>query len=332
MTVIRYKCDTCKREIDLQQNPQGLEIISRCIITDDRRGKPFQIEDKVDHIIGTSPPREKGLDDWTQRKVLFNFKQSIELSEWKINHNLGIVPIVQVYVERPKNVDLNSLNLSQIDIKNLVDLIKIEPLQIEIIDENNLILHFDRTESGIAQFIARATKSNNTNLPITINEPTTFQLSNNNQLSIATLNSDTNITIEMEFVTEDGTVITDVYMVDDQPGITSPWVNFNEIWVLGLRYTVRNFNFIETNAFFANGTINNGASFKITKINGVSLQPQEVLVLLANSPYKVLDKITESIVDPTSMIDNELNYFYNNGELYINKLLIRNIYPYIKSV
>ena len=84
MAIVVYKCDVCDREIEILQNPEGLETVGRCVITDGCRGNLYQIDTKQDFIRGKFPETVAGLTDWTQRKVLYDHTQSVATFQWRI--------------------------------------------------------------------------------------------------------------------------------------------------------------------------------------------------------------------------------------------------------
>ena len=98
MAIVVYKCDVCKRDIELEQNIKGLENIQRCTITHGCRGKLYQTKVLPDYVRGRLPDQVAGLDDWRQRTVLYNHEQTIESDSWLVNHNLGTFPSVSVFV------------------------------------------------------------------------------------------------------------------------------------------------------------------------------------------------------------------------------------------
>ena len=135
MSIVVYKCPVCDRTIDIVQNPKGLDTVGRCVITDGCRGKLYQLDFKQDFTRGRFPDAVAGLTDWTQRKVLYDHTQAVSDSVWLIQHDLGVFPSVQVYVNIPSGND--------------IVLTEVEPLSINIIDENNLSVTLDRNQSGV---------------------------------------------------------------------------------------------------------------------------------------------------------------------------------------
>ena len=164
MTIIVYKCDVCDRETELLQNKKGLEVIQRCTITDNCRGKLYQLGVKQDHIRGQFPSAVGGLDDWTPRKMIYNHTQSIRQQEWRVNHELGIFPTIHVFVERP--VAGSTEALSDVpciarggqDETETTDLIKLNPDEfvVNIIDDNSFDIVLVNPEKGKVQCVARS--------------------------------------------------------------------------------------------------------------------------------------------------------------------------------
>ena len=144
MAVIRYKCTTCDRKIEIIEQPSGLEQFGPCVITDKCRGTLYKLERLEDYAVGKFPSDVTGLTNYIQRNVLYNHTQSIAERTWLVEHNLGVNPSVQVVVNREEEVDGVVVSIR----------VEIEPQLITLIDKNNLTILFDRPESGLAQVIA----------------------------------------------------------------------------------------------------------------------------------------------------------------------------------
>jgi len=329
MSVIQYQCDTCNRIIDIPQNTNGLEVIQNCIITDGCHGKLSQIDVKLDHIRGNFPSKVDNLNDYIQRKILYNHKQSIKLTEWNIIHNLGIAPFIQIFIERPKIIeDLENVDLTNTD--SLVELIETEPDYIEIISINEIRVGFPRPEKGIAQLIAKSSNKKQIIASTLVDTKINYvQLSNTSEVTIGTLDDSNNITLDIMFYLPDGSTSLISYTVDNNPSINSPWVDYNKIYN-GKTYTVRSFNLFDEDF----STVETGSSFSIEAINGLQVNKNDLLFLLTKYPYSTNDKIIDKYLDIYDVDDtNSLNTtLYNNGEMSINEEKITKIYPYIKKV
>ena len=325
MAIVVYKCSVCDREVELLQNPDGLETVGRCIITDGCRGNLYQIDVKQDFIRGKFPDAVTGLTDWTQRKIIYDHTQTVATSQWRVEHNLGVNPSVQSFGERPSGDE--------------TILVEIEPDSIEIVDENVLLLNFSRTESGTAQCIARSSRP--VVETVRVEEVTTevapFQITATSELSIATLDDSTNIDITISFTTPDERVVDVTYTVDDAPALASPWSDTNKIYFHGKVYTIRSFNVI-SEVELTDGTVVDSSSFYFKNIDTGSgsrtMTSEEVIVLLADDPYETYDKQVNTFVDPTLISSEQasFSFYYENGELFVYNNLIETVFPHIRQV
>lgn len=329
MSIVVYKCDVCKREIELQRNLEGLERVQRCNITHGCRGKLYQVKLFSDYIRGSLPPNVIGLDNWRQRRALYNFSQPIEQSEWTITHNLGTYPSISVFVNRPVEGDLTNQE-------------EITPQDVVVVDQNTLRLIFDRPWSGIAQLVIRQSDPSLLQ-PITttasIKTITRQQISNLGEITIATRISSvgelSNIAFQLTFVTPEGNIRTVTYQADDQPSVNSAWLDYDKVIIRGKIYTIRSFTAVTSE--MTTGSITNGSSVTFTGIDdgssGVrSINSDEVLVMLATEPYTAFDKDTTHYIDTT--VANQTNFavFYDTGEFYSVVNVIQSTYPPIRPV
>jgi len=321
MTVIVYRCDTCKRTKEIQQNITGLETIQRCTITHGCRGKMHQTDVYEDFVRGRLPQPVSGLNDWQQRKMLFNHIQNITRNEWTIPHYMGTSVAVSVFVDSPTTENPNARE-------------KITPTDTIIISKDEIILVFDRAYSGIAQLVARSSGTD-------IYQPTTStttqteqftQLTGNGTLSIATREKTNNVKLKLQFQLIN-TVHEVEYEFDSQPSINSPWVNYSNILIHNNVYQVRSINAI-VNEMYIGESVVNGTPFNIVEIDEGSgyrpIESNDAVVLLATSPFEVHDKTTDQYIDCYDFTDYKA--YYNAGELYVADTTIQTIYPPIRSV
>ena len=335
MAVVVYKCDVCKRNIELQRKIESIERIQRCTITHGCRGKLYQTRVNPDFVRGQIPPDVSGLDNWQQRKVLHNHSQAIEKNIWHIVHNLGTFPAITAFVDRPIEGDL----------ENRQELI---PDDIIVIDPNTIDLVFERPWSGIAQLVARQSDPD-------LLQPFTRdveeveipqQISNSGEITIATrIKSDDNpigeptqVGIQLTYTTTQGTNLVVQYKADDQPTINSAWADFNKVVIKGRIYTVRSFNAIVPE--MVSGTIANGSTVLFTGIDEDNddivreITNDEVILLLSNDPYEIFDKIDDHYIDTADATAdvNPFAFFYDNGEFQATTNVIQTIYPPIRSI
>lgn len=325
MTVIVYKCPVCDRTIDKVQNEQGLETVGRCTITDGCRGKLYQLVVKQDFVRGEYPTAVAGLTDWSQRKVLYDHTQTVADSQWLIPHNLGVSPSIQVFIDTP--------------VEGGTELVETTPDSIVVVDENNVIINLSRNESGVAQCIGRNSKPVITNVRVEddTTETAPFQFSGNSEITIATLDTTTNIDLVLSFITPDGRTVDLTYTIDDVPSITSPWSDTDKIFFHQKSYIVRSFSGINQ-VSITDGTVQDSSSFYIKSIDvgsgPRSLFSEEVIFLLADSPYTEVDKSRTTFVDPTLIGADEasFSFFYENTEFWVYDNLIETVFPPIRSI
>jgi hypothetical protein len=276
------------------------------------------------------PKSVTGLTDWLPRKMIFNYQQAIANSRWVITHNLGVNPIISVFVNQP--IQGNPDNT-----------IEITPDDITIVDDNTVILEFNRSWSGTAQLVGRQSDPDLLNplqfITVEATEQPLQQFSSSGEITIATLAqiSQPTIQLSIRYTGSTGAPIVR-YGVDDQTALNSPWNDFNRVLIKGKIYIVRSFNAIIPE--MASGVVTNGANFQFIEIDKLgtntfeAIQPTEVLILLASSPYQNVDKIRDQYIDVTSITDttNPFGLSYNNGEFFADPLTFQTVYPLIRSV
>lgn len=330
MSIIRYKCDTCNREVELPQNPRGMEVIKRCTITEGCRGN-LKFQALLENFVRGRPTLPSaGLDDWVQRKALVNHTQSVARDQWAIEHNMGVFPSVQVFIDAPTETNPDNQ-------------IEIIPDDIQLIDENNINLVFSRNVSGIAQLIARETDPDVFNTAVAVTESSTvpFQVTANTQLTIANLvtkEADPSFTIsyQVEYFPPDSISIIIDYVADPTPQIESPWSGEDTVIIKGKVYRVRSFDILIPQ--MTDGTIGSGSTLHITNVdfndgNGfVPIIPGDAYLLLSNDPHTNFDKIEEQLIDPTSVTptDNTFAFGLDQGEIITDPVVINTIYPPIR--
>lgn len=316
-----YQCDLCKRSIRVPVNRSGLDIINHCIITEGCAGTLHMVTTvAAKNAITAIPPEVIGLNDWFSRKILFTFDQTIERAAWTIAHNLGTKPVVQVVVNRVG-----------VDGKN--QLIELAPDQytITIVDLNNIILNFTRPESGVAQCIGSAS----TNLvnpqiiePVTVGQ---FTLSANGEVTLAVTDFSVPIAVTVTFLTST-TSIVEHYAITGT-NAESPWFSTQQVFILGKKLTVVSFNLIENASDpskFIDGSITSGDLVTMTFDNSSQATPN--YILLTKSPYNFVDRITDQIVDVTSLAQFDSSFFYKPNSIVTSTTSLKNIYPPIVIV
>jgi len=341
MSIVVYRCDVCTREREFLQNINGLETIQRCTITHGCRGSLSQVNILPDHIRARQPEGVLGLTDWRQRRVLFNHTQTIASNNWEITHNLGTFPSISAFINIPTE-------------DNPDNLIEIIPTDTIVVDENTMRLVFDRAVSGVAQLVARQSDPDllrpmNVTPPATIN---LLQISNNGEITIGTRIStigmqNCDIDLSVSFSTIQNTIIEHVYtgINGTLPGTTSPWTDFDNVIVRGQMFSVRSYQGIFPSIL--DDTIANGSNFSYTAtttntgaVCGAMIgaaRPiilDEVYLLLANTPFAVVDKITDRYVDLADVTSttNQFALIYDSGEFFVDESIIRTTFPPIRNI
>lgn len=344
MATIKYSCTICKRQIDLLENPENITVFSKCTITNGCRGKLYKISRNQNNYRETVPKIVNGIDDYIPRKVFFKYNQTLEKKQWKVTHNLGVLPVVEVYVNN--------------------DNLKFEDYTIDIVDNNTILLNFSANFSGIVHCIARSSVTNITEKKIIKDE--LFQISYNGTFVFAiphfittfkgptfvpqpTLPIDTKfppkpIRIEVSVIRPNREEIICTETIPQEIITNTPWVGWHEILVRKRRnYVIKTKNILSFTRTFqedilTKNNIENGTQIRFLRIDfGTGyLQPIEsddLILLLANRPFNAVDKIQDKFIDISHVNFSNFDYFiYQDGELYTSKNNMENTYPSIQKV
>lgn len=333
MAIVVYKCDVCKRDIELKQNIKGLENIQRCTITHGCRGKLYQTAVLADFVRGRLPDQVAGLDDWRQRKILYNHSQTIERDNWIIQHDLGTFPAISVFIDAPTEADPDNQE-------------EIIPVDIVIIDEDNIILRFDKALSGLAQLVARQSDPDLLRPLVGLNIETKElqQISIDGNISIATRIASTGtpdaVELSVEYTTTTNAAIPHTYDVDGNT--LGTWSDINKTVIKGKTYAVR--SFLGLISEMGDETIASGSTFKITAIGGnfagsppethIPVTQDEVYILFAAAPFDNIDKVTTQYIDVFDVAESTNNFtlVYDTGEFFAEKEIIQDTYPPIRAI
>ena len=238
MAIIIYECDTCNRKVEKQQNEQGLEVFGRCIITNGCKGSLHKFGEKPLHVIPNIPPKEDGLDDWIQRKVLYNHEQLIKTREWRIVHNMGLEPSVQVHIERIQNDKTTILE-------------EVVPLTTTFVDGNTIVITFDENQSGVVQCIGRSSSGGQVTQyidevpPVAKTEEVLTQITTDGVLVIGishTILIEVCVNVNFIQITDPDRTIQQFPILfksnTNVEGVTSPWFNNSQVLVNGTLYNL----------------------------------------------------------------------------------------------
>lgn len=343
MATITYQCNICNRQIDLVENSQGLTTFGKCVITNGCKGKLNKIKRNLDNVREVFPPEISGLQDYVQRRALYTFTQTLPATSWTIEHNLGTSPAVDIYVN-DVNGDLGTLNP--------------ELYTTQLIDKNTISVAFNSSYTGMAQLISRSSVKLQPKTLTPVIAP--VQVTANGvfifgvpkyltkfeypptllptpslpyDLSMAPIRIEVSIqrpNTEEEICTE--------YL--DATLFDTPWNDWNEALVRKRKnYYLLSKNILEFRTFGEDTTtfasIPDGTQLKITRIDygtGV-LQPidsEGLLIFLSQSPFTSADKITNSVIDASDMVDNTIPYFeFRSTDFYVDSSCVEKTYPNI---
>ena len=311
-----YKCSVCGRKTRVDVNQRGLSVILHCTITARCVGKLNKVTNTTEiNSTPTITPELSGVQDWFQRKILYNHTQIVPSFKWFIKHNLSNNPIFDVHIYNDSDT-----------------MVKGYP-KITAIDQNNTVLTFEKQVSGVAQAISLS--SQNTYIQEKI-EPTAerVQISTNNGLiTIATLDSarTVSLTTKWSVVGPNPPIQLDYVDISKTVSTLSPWSDGNKIYLDGLVYTIRSVDLLSdpnTSQYFTRGDIPLGSSVIMS-----NPQNTDVLILLARDPCTINDKVYDQFINIKSLTNiNDQFLTYERGKLYADQTIIKSIYPHIKVV
>lgn len=344
MATISYKCDTCKREIELVENKQGFTVVGKCVITEGCLGRLYRTGRNPNNVRESAPSFVEGMANYVPRRALHTHKQPLPSNVWEIEHNMGVLPAVFAYA-------------TQTDGK--LTLIDNSTYTVEPESKNKLNLKFNTRYTGVAQCVARST------VPIVPNTlppaDSLFQVSSDGIFTIAvpmyivytfgpnkgqsfnvcTSNKPVQLEIEVTRPNEESFVC-----FEDVPNVISnksPWSTWGEV-IVGKRknYCVRSLEILKMKVFGSANLraedIPDGTRIRITRIDygdGVRrpIHTRSLLSLLSKAPYQQADKIKDQLVDIGEMVGSNPDYFvYMNGEFMVDNSLVETTYPDISRV
>lgn len=305
MSVVKYHCNKCNRDKEFQRNVKGLETLKQCTITQNCTGYMSQVELLENHIRPNDVEPVVGVDDFSQRQMLYTMKQTIPRQQWKVEHNLGNIPVVSVYDSQ------NQYNDQGI---------------ITHIDRNNLVIDFPSSDfTGTVQCVVYDTGSmqqfsvNNTSAVSTSRR----SLSYNGMLTVAILTSSfpTLSLLSLTFL-DPTTQQTQNFNYLITPSNSDPtWGDVSYVVINGKKYTVCTFSLL------LEPELNNNLVY----FNNIS--SKDIFVLLSGSNRTFYDKISNQIIDASVVTptNNQFGFVISNGELVCDDSIIQTIYPHIRQ-
>lgn len=330
MALVTYECDTCKRHMEKKRNVNGLDVINNCIITNGCKGKLHLTDVNLQHNIPSSTPLVDGLVDWTPRKILYTHKQTIISDRWRIVHNLGTKPLLNVYVY----------------VGQTGDLVEIEPKTYELINENVIEITFEQPYTGIAQTTSRSSTEGQkikTLNPSSISSSAFNSILAQDQLIISTKYTS-------EIIAEDFVDITFAFlnpstfketlispMRFETINTSSAWGDVSKVAIQGELFKLRSQTFDQNEII--NLKIQDASPFYIKEVsfgNDVqsSIPKDQVYIMLTNAPYQVFDKVLDYALDISTLTKD--NAFDNtrliSGQLEVKSAIFNRIFPFINTI
>jgi hypothetical protein len=272
----------------------------------------YQVKVLEDYTRGKTPETVSGLEDWNQRKVLFNFDQNIESDTWTIQHNLKAYPEVFVFVNQP--IEGNPDNQTAL-----------EPDDTFTVNENTIVLKFSRPWSGTAQLVVNTSFPGNRIFGAGTSSETQVQLTNSGEITIATLRPDVHvpiIDITARWIFAAGEILDAVFHADDVQSIYSPWRSFTMVEIGGKTYELRSFN-------VRNFNVPAGSHLQLLTYNANPAAADTFLIMVSKPPFEIFDVDKTRVVDTYSIRNDALAIGYDGFELTISSKKIKNIFPLI---
>jgi len=350
MATIDYKCDTCKRNITLAENPLGMTVFAKCIITEGCKGTLYKLarNENIAREVSDFPPAVLGLNDYVKRRAFYPELINITSNPWKIKHNLGTSPAVTVYI-LDNNDDTSELSPDE--------------YIVTVVDKDNIEIAFNSPQRGLVHLVARSS------VPIAVvtvaDNGNLFQVSNGGFMDFASVSvintlsgqqflteDDFDLQIEVQIPSSPLTTVEGVNeLLKDQLNSSSPWFGWEQVLVRKRRnFATKNMQILEAfqlafgSSIITNLTdVPNGSSFVIQKIRYrnvgtgylgefIQLEPRSLLLLLANSPYGVVDKIRNQVIDVGELpLATNGRFFIYDGEVFLNQDNIERIYPRLEQ-
>ena len=351
MATIDYKCDTCKRELTLTENAQGMTVFAKCIITEGCKGTLYKTarSENITRNVNDFPPAVSGLNDYVQRRAFYQDLINITANPWKINHNLGVSPAVTVYLfdnnDQPVELAPNNYVVS-------------------IVDKDNIeILFNDGPQRGIVHLVARSSVPRDVNtIP---DQASLFQVSRDGWMDFASVSvidtdvglrfltgDDLDLEITLQIPSSESvTVSGENRYLEDQLNSGSPWLGWDQVLLRKRRnFSTKNMLITQpfADAFGSEGILSladipDGSSFQINQIRYretssgyvseyMPIEPRSLVLLLANEPFSLVDKIRDQIIDVGELaLSDNGRFFVFGGEVFIDSSNIERIYPRLEE-
>jgi hypothetical protein len=315
-SAVVYQCSVCNRTIQLPVNVQGLEVVGGCIITNNCKGL-LSVIGRRDNVlqIPVPTPSQTGLKDWEQRKLLYTHTQTTAFNQWRIVHNLGTNPAIQVYV--------------------YIDGVLTEhiPESVTYISPFIAVVAFSQIFAGTAQCVARSTSTiTQTNIASVVATQTYSQITTQGEMTLATLSASPSVTLYLNFYDSAtlkplGAPIPVVFST--AVSFISPWNSAATVLFNGQVFTVRTANVI---SIIGANNISNDSPFYFSGESS-----NDYYVLFAIPPYTNVDKNINQALMLTDLGVSDSSFtpslsYQMDGDLFVDSTLLKTMYPPIRKL
>ena len=273
MTIDTFLCDTCNKAIDVNDNPSGITMLPRCVITQNCRGSLSQV-DKI--FVNEEQYNNLGVDTnaWVQRPLLYNHEQKSKRRTWVINHQLGSQPILLVYVYDVYGKLTPLSNTLYTVVSNGTE---------------STTISFKLPYTGQVQCMIRASAASAPTAAVNPSVPL-INLTPNGTLVLASRLPPNSIISLVVNTTPSQTINLTLRNV---VGVTTPWATVKYVIINNLRYPVYT---IDLSVLGAVG--NAITSVYISAVSGMPLGRGQIYTLLTNAPSNdASDCILNNVLD-----------------------------------
>lgn len=356
MATIQYKCDTCKRTVEIIENLSGITSFSNCIITNKCSGKMYQLKKNPDNIREQQPAIVAGVPDKVFQNILFKFEQLQPKRVWTIEHKLNAEPAITVF-----------------DVSSKLALPKTGYV-VTYVDSDTVKITHSTPVAGYADLVARTSSPRQ---PVaTLRQADLFQTSVASSITLAfprlltriegasyNLNNPTlpapsatvnsvpldicenkqNIRIEIEVTQPNQSPIRCLETLDTVFAGSSPWFGWNKIAIKKRQGMCVATKDISKFKVFENingdlSRVPNGTTLRFTRIDYGDgrindIENRGLLMLLATPPYENVDKKRDGFIDLGDIKNQEeLVFYFFNSEIFIAPKAIEKTYPQIEKL
>lgn len=346
MATIKYKCDTCKREIELIENKAGMTTFNNCTITNKCAGKLYSNGRNPNNLRESIPTPSTVLDDYQPRKLLYVHPQRNSNLKWVVEHNMGLSCVVIVYDANSQIMDADAYIVESFPTYSNITFTLPQSGVAHIISRTaNQTAHIDQSAAisttivsgngiltfGIPKYITRI--DSGATLPTEIT-PTPTSLPTQ---PYSSCNNTIQIEIEVQRPNEGAITCSETLEALIVP---SAWAGWGNIMVKNRKlYCLKSkaINSLKVLANTNNGNVNipDGTTFKILRIDygtGIftDIPDRGLLMMLSTAPHTGVDKDLRNIVDCGELVGMVgTTFVFKNSELYINSKYVESTYPKI---